>query len=338
MVRCAGKATQATTALSTIAMDPQLLPMECLICQEQFHEDGDMAPYVLICGHSFCGADIKKLNENGTKSFSCPICQRLVSLDYYESRFPPKNFGLIEQLKHLTEQSGASSSASSGTGAESEAAPGAALGLCAECNDNKASVFCQACQADLCDHCNELLHRSRVLSTHQRLPIENKPPPQPTLRMCPLHPDEKLKLFCDEEQCRTAICLMCSVYGTHKGHRSERLEVMVAAEKDRLCVALETCVREMSKLQSLSESQSELVTALLGQEERFLEELRRDVESCVEAVRAKEAEISQALRAKVAALVRGIGADLAAVTDTRLRRRRRGRVRRARRLCVRLGR
>jgi hypothetical protein len=291
-------------------MDSQIVAMECLICQEQFHEDGDIAPFVLICGHSFCRADLNKLSFNGTQNFSCPICQRLVNLDYYDSRFPPKNFSLIEQMKHLTSKCPAN--------AEPEQNQGQESGLCAECNDNTAIIFCQECQVDLCAHCSDLVHKIRILSTHRRIPIQDKPPPQKTFQMCPLHPDEKLKLFCDEKRCRTAICFMCSVYGNHKGHHSERLEVVIAFEKDRLSAALKTCVSEIERLQILSESRSQFVAALLDQEARYLHELRLDVESCLEAVRAKEVEITQALRDKVTELVRGIGNDLAPVTDTRV--------------------
>jgi hypothetical protein len=164
-------------------------------------------PFVLICGHSFCRADVNKLSLNGTQNFPCPICKCLVNLDYYENRFPPKNFALIEQLKHLTSSQPAKAPVPSG----SERGP--EPGLCGECNDNKSSVFCQECQIDFCVGCNELVHKHRVFLTHSRIPIENKPPPQPLLPMCPLHPDEKLKLFCDEEKCQTAICLMCAICG-----------------------------------------------------------------------------------------------------------------------------
>jgi hypothetical protein len=265
-----------------------------------------MAPFVLICGHAFCRSDISKLSLNGTQNFCCPICQRLVNLDYYEASFPPKNFALIEQLKYLT----------------SKPFPDVELArseLCAECDDNKASIFCQECNFELCDHCDNDLHKHRVFLNHHRLPIEKKPAAQPALQMCSLHPDEKLKLFCDEKECRTAICFeCCSDDGTHKAHSSKRMEVVIATEKGRLSAALESCVSEMGRLQSLSESRSMFVAALLDQEERFLYDLHRDVESCLQAVRAKEIEIKQALRSKVAGFVRRIGEDLIALTDTRV--------------------
>jgi hypothetical protein len=110
---------------------------------------------------------------------------------------------------------------------------------------------------------------------------------------------------------------MCLSFGAHKGHSSVKpLDEAIAFEKDRLSAALERCVSEIEKLQRLGESRSEFVAALLRQEERFLDELHSDVESCVEAVRAKEVEVASVLRAKVARLVREIGADLAPVTDS----------------------
>jgi hypothetical protein len=298
---------------SALMDDSHSLVMECLICQETFQEDGDTSPFVLICGHSFCRADLNKLSLNGTENFPCPICKCLTDLNNYENRFPPKNFTLIEQMEYLNSKSITSSAPSPETKPESQS------GLCAECKDNESTVFCQECQVDLCVHCNGLAHKPRILSTHTRIPIKNKPPPQHTLPMCPLHPDEKLKLFCDEEKCQTAICYeCCSASGGHKDHRSARLEVVIAAEKGRLSAALEKCLNEIEKLQSLSESRSEFVAALLRQEENFLHELRSDVESCVEAVRAKEVEITEALRVKVVELIRGIRADLAPVTETHI--------------------
>jgi hypothetical protein len=37
--------------------------MECLICHQYFELEGNLCPYVLFCGHSFCQNDIRLLIE-----------------------------------------------------------------------------------------------------------------------------------------------------------------------------------------------------------------------------------------------------------------------------------
>ncbi len=79
--------------------------MECLICHQEYEEEGNICPYVLLCGHTFCYNDIRLLIERipirgynqreitSGLGFQCPLCQRQINLNQYENQFPPKNFG-----------------------------------------------------------------------------------------------------------------------------------------------------------------------------------------------------------------------------------------------------
>ncbi|CAF1619038.1 unnamed protein product [Adineta ricciae] len=79
--------------------------------------------------------------------------------------------------------------------------------LCFECETVTASYWCAKCEKNFCSKCNETLHTSRTGRTHQRVPIADKPS---EVALCGLHPDEKLKYWC--ETCETVICNDCQKF------------------------------------------------------------------------------------------------------------------------------
>lgn len=69
----------------------------CLICMDEFTEDGPNCPLNLDCGHSLCHGCLKKLLEN--KKYQCPTCKK--SLQKTRVDDYPKNYFAISMLAQI---------------------------------------------------------------------------------------------------------------------------------------------------------------------------------------------------------------------------------------------
>ncbi|XP_063480747.1 E3 ubiquitin-protein ligase TRIM45 isoform X6 [Symphalangus syndactylus] len=89
--------------------------------------------------------------------------------------------------------------------------------VCDLCNDREVEKRCQTCKANLCHFCCQAHRRQKKTSYHTIVDLKDlkgysrigKP------IMCPLHPAEELRLFC--EFCDRPVCRDC-VVGEHREH------------------------------------------------------------------------------------------------------------------------
>jgi len=102
--------------------------------------------------------------------------------------------------------------------------------LCFECESATANFWCGACEKNFCSACNETLHASRTGQTHQRVPITDKPP---EIAPCALHPDEKLKYWC--ETCENVICSDCQKF-KHTTHTVSLTNDITVKLKEKVSV------------------------------------------------------------------------------------------------------
>lgn len=85
--------------------------------------------------------------------------------------------------------------------------------MCSNCDISKAEYICNKCpQNDYCLKCYEDIHKPRALQNHQKIPINKK---TSQILSCQLHPDEKLKNWC--QQCHVPVCSDCLLI-EHKDH------------------------------------------------------------------------------------------------------------------------
>eukprot|EP01079_Euglenida_sp_SAG-EU17-18_P012979 gene12979-biopygen7089 len=96
---------------------------------------------------------------------------------------------------------------------------------CEECaagqDPHPATVHCTDCKANLCNGCDGLLHHTRVLRKHARIPVDKSVP----LTMCRDHADQPVSNVCEE--CDGALlCASCQNQpgAPHKGHRATAVE------------------------------------------------------------------------------------------------------------------
>ena len=93
-----------------------------------------------------------------------------------------------------------------------EAAPGVPP-KCDQCEEAIATLRSERLDAYLCESCNTMLSKTKVLRTHGPVKLEDWTPPV----MC-THHKRPVELFCYEDQ--ILICLEC-VASSHKGHLAE---------------------------------------------------------------------------------------------------------------------
>lgn len=122
----------------------------CTLCSEAFNEE-TKPPHVLLCGHSFCKADILNVINDGV--MKCPICAVTIHVDCYPQRFPPLNLLLLFNIKKRV--------------ILSESFLKGIL-YCAECNLRPITYRCSDCNSHYCAECDFLIHSHRVFASHNR--------------------------------------------------------------------------------------------------------------------------------------------------------------------------
>jgi hypothetical protein len=138
---------------------------ECPICCETYTIEGEHIPLLLPCGHSMCQKCISLLpaptSSTSTSSSPdqqpqtpplCPICRTPIRrrLDDQQVKIERNTviLELMEQQKEIAEQQDANQN------------EGATV-MCVDCNA-VAAVYCQACDAYLCDKCFADAHNRKV--------------------------------------------------------------------------------------------------------------------------------------------------------------------------------
>ena len=114
-------------------------------------------PYVLNCAHTLCHTctqGIKKTdNKTGVVTWRCPSCQAVTG------EKPKQNFALRDLLPALFQM-------------RTEPTPPAAL--CEECAAAPATLWCQNCEATMCQSCADATHAPKVMQRHIRFPLAER--------------------------------------------------------------------------------------------------------------------------------------------------------------------
>ena len=186
--------------------------LTCKICLQPYNH-----PKILACLHSFC---CKCLHDHADKndkvrSISCPLCRQVSPIPEPGGIEKLKDNFFINNLKETLDLS-------------QNAKPKFTTPPCDSCRNRGGDMRPSHMR---CLSCNELLCKDCIIA-HQRLTLtknhtivapdtvnralscsETDTPPKPS--MCPNHPGEACKLYCN--QCQTLICITCKLT-THDGH------------------------------------------------------------------------------------------------------------------------
>ncbi|XP_078454236.1 uncharacterized protein LOC144720930 isoform X1 [Lampetra planeri] len=242
-------------------------------------------PYLLVCGHVFCGACLQDKGTHAGCEFACPTCKMVtripgagglsqLPLDYY-------SLGVVAAYNYLcggVPRSKQNLGGSQGKLRQPLLTDGGALmetrGIpddvhlnlttgkerrCAECDRQKAILSCKHCQEDFCDSCFKKVHgNAKVLKNHKA----NKIDPS-DCENCEVH--GKLYAYCCElgdcggggSGVACADCIADSKHSDHdhtlldakKEELSMQLPKVIMAGQARV-LKLKEALREFEKLQS----------------------------------------------------------------------------------------
>lgn len=102
--------------------------------------------------------------------------------------------------------------------------------LCHFCEESVGSLFCEQCNASLCEACNKQLHSRGAWKGHFVKPIIGGKIQK--RRMCPDHPSEYISQCCIT--CLTLCCAHCFLDGKHSAHQSRDVDLVYEEVKARV--------------------------------------------------------------------------------------------------------
>uniref|UniRef100_A0A6B2LIT0 RING-type domain-containing protein n=1 Tax=Arcella intermedia TaxID=1963864 RepID=A0A6B2LIT0_9EUKA len=152
---------------------------DCSICLDTLKD-----PLVVSCGHTFCKCCLLQV-----KAKECPVCRS--SIPSIETL--PKNWILINLMDQLKNKKPKQI-------------------ICGNCETSSATIFCENCDFNLCDDCNNNEHKTKISMKHVRVPL--KEIKKKKFAFCSVHREE-MKYYCKDEG--VSLCHGCAV-DNHKGH------------------------------------------------------------------------------------------------------------------------
>lgn len=150
--------------------------------------------------------------------------------------------------------------------------------LCHFCEETVGSLFCEQCNASLCETCNKQLHTRGAWKGHYVKPIIGGK--MPKRRMCPDHPTEFISQCC--VTCLALCCAHCFLDGKHSAHQSRDVDLVYEEVKARV-------------QKKLAAVQSQVMVAKEAIAE--VSEAQRELCQCSDDLRANVATGCQRIRA-----------------------------------------
>ena len=260
----------------------------CQLCSKPFND-----PRILSCLHSFCLQCLHhEIEKSGSQHmFECPICEQTTSIPVGGASVLPQNLHLgfeVEVAGYMSKMVN-----------NSEV-------CCDECMDGSNSpavVFCCTCRQFLCKHCHNHHKRSRHLSKHNMVGLDQEGARQlhttmkPRDHYCsqPSHEDNKLNFYC--ETCSLLVCRDCTTV-THKSHSVKEISTVAKTHQMEITGALEDAKEVVTKLTGAIEGNNRMIeqveiskqTAFLAINQAFeilqqtLEERKKTLLSELEAI------------------------------------------------------
>ena len=173
--------------------------------------------------------------------FQCPICEQNTSIPVGGASVLPQNLHLgyeVEVAGYMSKMLN-----------NSEV-------CCDECMDGSNSlavVFCCSCRQFLCKHCHNPHKRSRHLSKHNMVGLDQEGARQLHTTMKPIdhycsqpsHEENQLNFYC--ETCSLLVCRDCTTV-THKSHYVKEISTVAKTHQMEITGALENAKEAVTKL------------------------------------------------------------------------------------------
>lgn len=200
--------------------------LECKVCLIHFSEDiEDQTPLILIgCGHTICKKCVETFKSRSkTSEILCPFDRKPTNLS---NSTLPKNFSMIEMLREDKTSKIAKKLADTKI-IDNPDVP------CYENSEHESTCYCTSCKIELCEDCFKSVHSSKILSSHQSIPISERPVILPN---CGIHSTSLVYYLCTDESCKIPTKLFCDDCRTddHKTHEHQNLIESIVKNQEEL--------------------------------------------------------------------------------------------------------
>ena len=234
---------------NSVVVEKHFPHITCGVCSKPYND-----PRILSCLHSFCLQCLHhEMEKSGSQQmFQCPICEQNTSILVGGTSVLPQNLHLgfeVEVAEYM-----------------SKMVYNREI-CCDECMDGSNSpavVFCCTCRQFLCKHCHNHHKRSRLLSKHNMVGLDQEGARQlhttmkPRDHYCsqPSHEDNKLNFYC--ETCSLLVCRDCTTV-THKSHSVKEISTVAKTHQMEITGALEDAKEVVTKLTGAIEGNNRMI-------------------------------------------------------------------------------
>ena len=163
---------------------------------------------------------------------------------------------------------------------------------CENCNTNKATLLCHACNAMLCPECDATIHKFGIFSSHERKSLDGCA----SAGLCPIH-NSRIVAVCDT--CKETCCCECLI-GKHTGHTfTEYLHAFKKRQED---------FENLKKNLQTSCDAGKVITAAAQQE---ISQLEASKTKTIDEINASFAHAEEVLAARKAKLIEEVTGTVA---------------------------
>ncbi len=208
--------------------------LECSLCLNTLKQ-----PKLLPCFHVFCKSPcLEKLVTKDGRSLTCPTCLHIVPLSKRGVTGLQSDF----HIDHLFEIRDAFNKAEGDNDTN-----------CGNCENGKATGYCNDCGDFLCNKCQAAHKKIKYLRNHKLLSLDELKaqmtslvPPKKAIPHCPKHSESDLKIYC--ETCSTLICIDCTIR-LHKDHNYDLVADVLTKHKKELVSSLKPVKEKLDSVQ-----------------------------------------------------------------------------------------
>ena len=273
--------------------------LTCAVCLDDFKQ-----PKMLNCFHVFCEQCLQRLvvqEKQGQVSLRCPTCRRSTLLP---SATSVSGLQSAFHIHHLLEIQDALKKMKEPKSVQ-----------CEKCKkvSRVATSFCRDCGQFICATCADVHANWEDFSSHEVVSVDQLQsevskhvPPKKVTFMCSKHKDQQLRLYC--ETCEDLICHDCTVR-VHKGHQYDLISDTFEEHKADIKASLGPIRKQKSivkeKLKGLNARHCEVSE----QRARVKTDVHREIQSFIDILRRREAELVNKLEQVAQAKLKNLEAQ-----------------------------
>ena len=271
------------TLVSEKALQKVVDHLTCPVCKEEYQPNSGLKqPRVLPCLHVYCQECLGRLqvSEGGKETARCPICRHVYPLPEGGSSALPLAFF----IHHLFEVRDILQRVRQPDKVQ-----------CEKCGEGEVMGFCRNCVMVVCQVCVMMHKRWDEFKSHVVVTLDDiqstaasLKPSCSTTAMCPKHPTEVIKIFC--ETCSELICCDCTVK-THRDHNYDLMSDALPRHKEAISNSLKPLRKHLDIINAAMAEVGERVVWVQGEGEEAKEEVSKTIDDLVDVLLARKAAL-----------------------------------------------